>query len=374
MKIFGSSAGFQQLSQIGSLAAGSPVYSTDPDVLQALANYIDGWFDVVIGNNSPAIEDMNSLCYLYAYQLAYILQAGIAEWNAGTTYYTGSFVNSGGQLFVSLVDNNLNNAVTDNTKWVSYGVNVSVINPATDSPYTMGVGDNGKTFLVNSANGAMIFNLPTPFLNAVFTFKDAGNDASVNNITINQHASETIDGANSVVINNNYGEVSLVSDGTNWFIINNNLGKDYYAGYMPNGTIWSTTSGSFTDPTLSAGTNALTRRTGNITVTAAVSSLPGITFTPKTASAVYQISAKFLGWNTAGGAVASFKLTDGTQDIAIGEIPSVFENLTLIAPYAPGVSTPVTVKLQLAASTGTTQILTDSSMSPSIEWTIVQIS
>ena len=31
------------IAQFGSLAAGAPVYSTDPDTIQALSQYDDGW-------------------------------------------------------------------------------------------------------------------------------------------------------------------------------------------------------------------------------------------------------------------------------------------------------------------------------------------
>lgn len=117
-KIFGLNAGFQQISEFGSLAESSPEYSTDPEDIQSKAAYLSGWFAAVIGSNSPAIEDMNALCYLYAYQLAYLFQNGIPEWNATTEYYTGSLAtNSSGRPYVSLVDSNINQALTDATKW-----------------------------------------------------------------------------------------------------------------------------------------------------------------------------------------------------------------------------------------------------------------
>jgi len=47
--------------------------------------------------------------------------------------------------------------------------------------------------------------------------KDAGGNASVNNITIATEAAETIDGAPTATISTDYGAVRLYSDGTNWF-------------------------------------------------------------------------------------------------------------------------------------------------------------
>jgi len=121
MKIFGSNAGAQQRGVFGSLAAGVPAYSTDPEVIQSLSNYEDGWFGAVLGNNSPAIQDMNALQFLYAYQIAYGFQAGVPEWDDATTYYAGSFVNDSGVLYVSIADDNLNHAVSDEAYWSPYG-------------------------------------------------------------------------------------------------------------------------------------------------------------------------------------------------------------------------------------------------------------
>lgn len=130
MKIFGSNPGFNQMAVFGSLAAGVPSFSTDPEVIQSLSNYLDGWFDAVIGNNSPAIEDMNSLCFVYAYQIAYLMQAGIAEWNTDTTYYVGSMVNDGnGRIYTSLTDNNTGNPITDVINWQLNGTPIGSILP-----------------------------------------------------------------------------------------------------------------------------------------------------------------------------------------------------------------------------------------------------
>lgn len=121
-KLFGSTAGIDQIAEFGSLAASTPAtYSGStitPAIIQALGNYLEGWFGATLGENSQTIEDLNALCYLFSYQLAEIFQAGIAEWDAGTTYYIGSLVQSGsGVIYNSLTNTNLNNAITDGTHW-----------------------------------------------------------------------------------------------------------------------------------------------------------------------------------------------------------------------------------------------------------------
>ena len=56
---------------------------------------------------------------------------------------------------------------------------------------------------------------------ARYIVKDAGGGAGTNNITISTDASETIDGAATATISEDYGALELYSDGTNWFSISN---------------------------------------------------------------------------------------------------------------------------------------------------------
>lgn len=121
-KLFGSTAGPNQIAEFGSLAAGTPNrYSgstVTPALIQALGNYLSGWEASVEGGFSPAIEDMNSLFYLLSYQTAYLLQQGVPEWDAGTTYYIGSIVQDGsGNIYTSLTNTNLNNVLSSVSNW-----------------------------------------------------------------------------------------------------------------------------------------------------------------------------------------------------------------------------------------------------------------
>lgn len=118
--LFGSNAGSQEIAEFGSKASGTPtlIGPGNPAEIQSLPAYLSGWFAAVILGNSPCIEDMNAIDYLYSYQLGYILQQGMPEWDAGTSYFTNSMASSGGLIYVSLQDNNLNNAVSDGSFWV----------------------------------------------------------------------------------------------------------------------------------------------------------------------------------------------------------------------------------------------------------------
>lgn len=230
--IFGSGAGNSQIAEFGSLAAAAPqTYSgttITPAIVQTLSNYLQGWFGAVLGANSPAIEDMNAICYLYAYQLSYLMQQGVPEWDTATNYWIGSIAQDGlGNLFVSLTGSgtspNVGNALTSSANWKPLvgQTNIISINPSTQSPYAMAVGDNGKTFLVNSANAAMQFNLITPTLNFKFKVKDVGGLMNTNNCTIHRNGGTgSIAGvAADYIAQANGGEWEFVSDGTAWYIV-----------------------------------------------------------------------------------------------------------------------------------------------------------
>jgi hypothetical protein len=107
------------IAKFGSLKDGSPAYSLLPSDIQT-TDYLNGWAAAVTANAAPALQDMNSLFYLLSLQLGYVLQTGVPEWDAGTTYYIGSLVQDGaGVIYASKTDANLNNLLTDTTKWRS---------------------------------------------------------------------------------------------------------------------------------------------------------------------------------------------------------------------------------------------------------------
>jgi hypothetical protein len=110
------------IAQFGSLAAAAPAYSGDPATIQSLAAWLNGLAAALInapnGLASPALEDLNGLFYVLTYQLAYLKQAGLAEWDATVTYYIGSWAQNGAGIpYVSLTDNNTNNILTDTNNW-----------------------------------------------------------------------------------------------------------------------------------------------------------------------------------------------------------------------------------------------------------------
>lgn len=121
-KQFGSAApAAGQFIAFGSLAAGTPTYTKDLTAIQSLAAWSLGWSEATVGIKSPCLEDMNSLFLGAFQQIAYLLQAGIAEWDAGTVYYVGSKcrVDGDGEVYTSLTDDNLNQDVSNTNVWES---------------------------------------------------------------------------------------------------------------------------------------------------------------------------------------------------------------------------------------------------------------
>ncbi len=79
--------------------------------------------------------------------------------------------------------------------------------------------DSDYTILVDATGGARTITLPiaSKAKNKVYNIKKI--DSSTNNVTVDGNGSETIDGATTYVIINQYESIMIHSDGTAWFII-----------------------------------------------------------------------------------------------------------------------------------------------------------
>lgn len=214
-KIFGRTAGISQIGVFGSLAAGSPTYTSDPATAQSLTNFDDGWFAAVVGENSPAIQDRNSLDFVETSQLAYILQAGIPEWDAGTTYYIGSIAQDGlGNIYISQQNANINNALTNASFWATSGGSVRTITASA----TALASDN--FIRADSSTGSLVLTLPAVASVPVgkkLTIKYI-ETAGSNIVTVQANASELIDNANTFVLGSSQAGITIENNGTSWNI------------------------------------------------------------------------------------------------------------------------------------------------------------
>jgi hypothetical protein len=105
---------------------GSPVWTNDPAVIQT-ASWLQGLSVALTTGQAPYLEDHNGLYYVLSYQLAYLLERGIPEWDSGTTYNTNDFCRSGNAVYVSKIDSNTNNAVSNTNDWQTFQSTLSIL-------------------------------------------------------------------------------------------------------------------------------------------------------------------------------------------------------------------------------------------------------
>jgi hypothetical protein len=176
-KIFGDIAGSNQIAEFGSAAAsgfsGGNTYNgttIDPDIVQTLSNYDEGWFAAVDGEYNPAIEDTNAVDWLWSRQLKYLTQQGIAEWIATETYYIGNFVAADIYTFtVTAAAATIGAKYTNNSQTFTVlgtiAAGTTLVCSATGTPAasgtltkSSGTGDATITFASKVFTGAYIFS------------------------------------------------------------------------------------------------------------------------------------------------------------------------------------------------------------------------
>lgn len=130
---FGALGTTDDFETFGSTAVGSTDYSKDLAAIQATDAWSNGWRPALVTAKAPVLQDMNAFCLVDSYQIAYLLQEGVPEYDSGTTYYTGDVVKRTGtfEVYGSLVDSNTGNALpsqTSDANWKYLGVLSSLAN------------------------------------------------------------------------------------------------------------------------------------------------------------------------------------------------------------------------------------------------------
>lgn len=120
IKVFAGSANNNGI--FGSLQANNPTLSNDVEQIQSLSAWEEGWNAATeTSEELPPLEEIQGVEYVTTYQQAYIMQEGIPEWAATVTYYKGSLTkkvkSTGFEIYCSLTDDNLNNALSDDSNW-----------------------------------------------------------------------------------------------------------------------------------------------------------------------------------------------------------------------------------------------------------------
>jgi len=97
-----------------------------------------------------------------------------------------------------------------------------------NTAYTATASD--ETILANVSAGAFAITLPTAVGATGKTYCIKKIDSSANAVTVNTTSAQTIDGATSRLLTNQYDAIQVQGDGSNWFIIANTFGRNGTAG------------------------------------------------------------------------------------------------------------------------------------------------
>jgi hypothetical protein len=196
----------------GSLKNGTPTFTDDVAAIQALPAYGAGWAGATVLNQAPALQDMNALQYLFSRQIAYVMQAGVAEWSASETYYTNSVVQSGGKLYISTVDDNLNQAFTTTSWKTLYSKQITAVS----GNYTVLKDD----YVVKATGGSLFtISLPAATANNVgeeHTIKSNMNAGVMLNVAA--LSGSLIDGLATIQLSR-MDSLRVICDGTQWMVV-----------------------------------------------------------------------------------------------------------------------------------------------------------
>jgi len=204
------------VATFGSLKAGSPAYSSDPDTIQSLAAWGSGWSEAVINNYAPAIQDLNAVFNVITRQLAYIFQNGVPYWSATPAYYIGSIVSDDDKtLYMSVSDTNTNVALTDNTKWLNF--HSRKVTTVDTLDYTVLNSDwyIRVTATATSTDNDVILPTPSAALTGRQVIVKYLGGTVLSQCGVKANGGSTIDGAAAIWLNTDV-VCRVVCNGTNW--------------------------------------------------------------------------------------------------------------------------------------------------------------
>jgi hypothetical protein len=221
-KIFGINAGFapsQEMGKVGSLANGTPEYASNAEEVASLPAFESGLNDIVLTNNSPAMQDINGIFHHTSRQVGYLYEQGIPEWIATQTYYLNGFCSVSGKIYKSIQNTNLNHDPTasGSTWWVEVGVitwNANIAYAINDV-----VSYGGKLYTSQDANTG---NIPSENGSTHW----ATSNTSIT-ITCNLSAVQNIPQTTETVVNFDFVQNDVLSEittGANWKFIPKNAG------------------------------------------------------------------------------------------------------------------------------------------------------
>jgi len=258
-KIFAKNADGTDLSIVGSKSQDNPQYSTDVEEIQSLSNWLTGLRSQVTSSDAPYLQDQNSIFYVITSQLAYLFQAGVAEWNSQTEYVANrSLVLRNGKFYLAIANStNIEPEVT--AGWESYWQNLLSWSKIVGAIYNQTdlwniILNDGLVF--NSTVASAIGGYP---LGAILNYTDGNGNiikikSLVNNNTNEPNASNiktalNPSGSKWEAVSNKFTQISIKGrpmfvDDNNVFHIDSpniaflNIGGFAFDGTDPNGTFY----------------------------------------------------------------------------------------------------------------------------------------
>lgn len=134
-----------------------------------------------------------------------------------------------------------NNEGTSYTQGATYRARTTV----SDVAYSILTTDSEVAYTSLTAGRTATLPTAVGVIGQTYIIKDETGTAATNNITIATTSAQTIDGASSLVINTNYGQVTLYSDGANWFS-SGGLYNSATQGFVDLSTVQSAIAGAKT--------------------------------------------------------------------------------------------------------------------------------
>lgn len=258
----------------------------------------------------------------------------------------------------------INGTVNGTTQWVLSSQVVTVgTTPLTFTQFAQ----NPNNYLVKTNNLSDVSSKSTSFNN--LSPMTTGGDIIYGGAS----------GAGTRLANGSSGQVLTSNGGTSapsWQPSSSSTTGTYWNGYFVGGNTWTATSSTSSSMTHGSGTATLTKRAGNITVSAAASSKAGITFTPASSSSIYLVTANFA--DEADGNYHAYTFQDN-NGVITGQVNRVATagtatGLCLVGIYVPATASAITLEIYGATQAGTAQINTTGfTISNSIEFSLVQL-
>jgi hypothetical protein len=140
--------------QFGSGQLGTKNITNDIEELQALPAFSVGWQYAVETNSAgqpslPPLPEMQALNYICTYQIAYLFQEGIPEYDVDTTYYQNSIIKFAGtyELYGSNTNSNTGKIPGSDPEW-NYLLNLAA---AAETNTTLSI--DGEMVLFSGTGG-----------------------------------------------------------------------------------------------------------------------------------------------------------------------------------------------------------------------------